>query len=137
MTLDEIGKLYYEHRMKMCLSLQHGLTDFYNRFHSPDDKTEDILTIRKLHVAMDEAVKIAYGWVDLQLEHGFQDTKQGLRFTISEEARREVLDRLLALNHERYKEEVKQGLHDKGVKGSKKKAAKGKKAKADDKQMSF
>ncbi|HMQ35141.1 MAG TPA: hypothetical protein PKD53_30765, partial [Chloroflexaceae bacterium] len=41
--------------------------------------------------------------------------------TISEAARREVLDRLLRLNHERYAEEVEAGLHDKGAK----KAAKG------------
>lgn len=32
---------------------------------------------------------------------------------ITEAARREVLDRLLALNHERYAQEVEMGLHDK------------------------
>ena len=58
----------------------------------------------------------AYGWDDLVLEHGFHETKQGLRYTISEEARREVLGRLLQLNHERYAEEVKLGLHEKGGK---------------------
>lgn len=51
--------------------------------------------------------------------HGFHQTKQGIRFTISEAARREVLDRLLRLNHERYKEEVAAGLHDKGTKKKK------------------
>ena len=61
----------------------------------------------------------AYGWSDLDLGHGFHATKQGERFTISESARRTVLDRLLALNHERYAEEVKAGLHDKkGKKGA-------------------
>ena len=54
-----------------------------------------------------------HGWQDLKQEHGFHDTKQGLRYTISEAAQREVLDRLLRLNHERYAEEVRQGLHDK------------------------
>jgi hypothetical protein len=49
-----------------------------------------------------------------------------LRRTISEAARRTVLDRLLALNHERYAEEVRQGLHDKGAK---KAAGKGKRGK--------
>ena len=34
-----------------------------------------------------------------KLGHGFHDTKQGVRFTISEPARREVLQRLLKLNH--------------------------------------
>lgn len=62
---------------------------------------------------MDNAVAAAYGWSDLTLGHGFHETKQGLRYTISEAARREVLDRLLRLNHERYAEEVEAGLHDK------------------------
>jgi hypothetical protein len=61
---------------------------------------------------MDEAVARAYGWEDLRLEHGFHETKQGLRYTISETARREVLDRLLLLNHERHEEEVRAGLWD-------------------------
>ena len=71
---------------------------------------------------MDQAVAAAYGWADLDLGHGFHETKQGLRYTIGEPALREVLARLLKLNHERYAEEVKQGLHDK-----KKPKAKGKK----------
>ena len=54
---------------------------------------------------MDKAVATAYGWQDLDLGHGFHETKQGIRFTISETARREVLDRLLALNHQRHAEE--------------------------------
>jgi len=58
----------------------------------------------------------------LDLVHGFHETKQGVRYTISEPARREVLARLLKLNHERYAEEVKQGLHEK-KKGATKKAA--------------
>ncbi len=43
------------------------------------------------------------------LGHAFHETAQGMRFTLSEVARREVLGRLLALNHSRY--EVKAGLH--------------------------
>ena len=48
------------------------------------------------------AVAAAYDWTGLDLGHGFHQTKQGIRYTISEAARRNVLDRLLALNHERY-----------------------------------
>ena len=73
------------------------------------------MQLRALHKEMDEAVAIAYGWDDLVLGHGFHETKQGLRYTISEVARREVLGRLLKLNHERYAEEVAAGLHEKGV----------------------
>ena len=78
---------------------------------------------------MDNAVAAAYGWSDLDLGHGFHETKQGIRFTISESARREVLARLLKLNHERYAEEVAQGLHDKG-KGKPKSAGRKGKGKA-------
>jgi hypothetical protein len=42
---------------------------------------------------MDWAVAVAYGWPDLDLGHGFHQTKQGLRYTISEAARRDVLGR--------------------------------------------
>src|ERR1700682_149606 len=56
-------------------------------------------------------------------------TKQGLRYTISETARRKVLARLLKLNHERYAEEVRQGLHEKKGKGTRGKG-RGKKAPA-------
>jgi hypothetical protein len=90
-----------------------GLTTTYNRFHDPAEAAADIQTLRNLHVEMDLAVASTYGWSDLNLDHGFHQTKQGTRFTISESARREVLGRLLKLNHERYAEEVAQGLHDK------------------------
>ena len=69
---------------------------------------------------LNQAVAAAYGWSDLDLGHGFHATKQGERYTSSEPARRTVLDRLLALNHQRYAEEVKAGLHDKGAKKGKK-----------------
>lgn len=121
---------------------QEGLTKTYNRFHNPDETAADIQQLRELHIEMDNAVAAAYGWQDLELSHGFHQTKQGLRFTISETARREVLDRLLELNHQRYAEEVAQGLHDKGKKkgksGGKKKAqSESKKQDNDNGQMSL
>ena len=103
---------------------QEGLTKTYNRLHSADDTADDIQHLRDLHAEMDMAVAAAYGWTNLDLGHGFHETKQGLRFTISESARREVLARLLKLHHERYAEEVAQGLHDK----DKKKGTKAKKS---------
>ena len=77
------------------LANQEGLTKTYNHFHDPHEHSADIVKLRELHKEMDEAVAHAYGWDDLELEHGFHETKQGLRYTISEAARREVLDRLL------------------------------------------
>ncbi|MHC5717578.1 MAG: hypothetical protein ACYTX0_37115 [Nostoc sp.] len=125
-----------------CSPRQEGLTKTYNRFHNPDETAADIQQLRELHIEMDNAVAAAYSWQDLELSHGFHQTKQGLRFTISETARREVLDRLLELNHQRYSDEVAQGLHDKGKKkgksGGKKKAqAESKKQDNDNGQMSL
>jgi hypothetical protein len=128
-NLNTIGSTYYTHRQSIMHDRQEGLTKTYNRFHNPNETAPDIQQLRSLHIEMDQAVAIAYGWQDLELEHGFHKTKQGDRFTISENARREVLDRLLQLNHDRYAEEVKQGLHDK-KKGKGKTA---KKQKAEDK----
>src|SRR5260370_26132749 len=97
---------------------QEGLRKTYNRFHDHKEIAADIVKLRELHREMDEAVTKTYGWDDLKLEHGFHETKQGLRYTISEAARREVLDRLLLLNHQRHEEEVRAGLFEKkGAKG--------------------
>ncbi len=117
--LCDIGKAYHEFRKGFMLRQNEGLTKTYNRFHDPDESSADIQKLRDLHVEMDQAVAAAYGWTDLELGHDFHEAKQGIRFTISEPARREVLQRLLKLNHERYAEEVKQGLH--GKKGAAKK----------------
>ncbi len=117
------AEICYRFRGECMVRRGEGLTQIYNRLHDPDMSSSDIQTLRALHVEMDKAVTAAYGWDDLDLGHGFHETKQGLRFTINETARREVLQRLLKLNHERYAEEVKQGLHDK-TKRSKGKNAK-------------
>jgi hypothetical protein len=69
--------------------------------------------LREFHVELDSSVAKSYGWTDLDLDHNFHDRKQGIGFTINPTARQEILDRLLELNHQRYAEEVAQGLHEK------------------------
>ena len=104
-VVGEVGRKYHEFRRQILRSHNEGLTKTYNRFHDPDDTSEDIARLRILHVEMDQAVAAAYGWSDLELGHGFHEIKQGVRYTISESARRTILDRLLALNHQRHAEE--------------------------------
>jgi hypothetical protein len=116
-SLTGNGIRYQEFRHEIMLTRQEGLTKTYNRFHDQGEMSEDIAQLRALHVEMDKAVAAAYGWSDLDLGHGFHDTKQGVRYTISESARRVVLDRLLTLNHQRYEEELRTGLHEKKAKG--------------------
>ena len=111
-TAREIGERYHSSRQTIMRDRKEGLTKTYNRFHAADEMSADIQKLRELHVEMDAAVAAAYGWSDLTLDHGFHETKQGVRYTISETDRREVLARLLTLNHERYADEVKRGLHE-------------------------
>jgi hypothetical protein len=108
-----LGEKYSQYRQLIMSQFNLGLTALYNRLHDALDTDPRIMEMRNLQVEVDQAVVIIYGWQGLDLDHGFHETKQGIRFTISEAARREVLDRLLALNHQRHAEEVAAGLHDK------------------------
>ncbi len=89
-----------------------GLTATYNRFHDPDEGADDIARLRTLHTEMDSPWPLAYGWQDL--DSATASTKRS-RASATRSARRrcQVLARLLALNHERYAEEVRAGLHEK------------------------
>jgi hypothetical protein len=111
---DEVGAAGHAldaHRRQLMLDRWEGLTKTYNRVHNPKEHSDDIARLRELHAELDHAVAQAYGWADLDLDHGFHDTRQGVRFTIGPAARVEVLDRLLELNHDRYRAEVERGLH--------------------------
>jgi hypothetical protein len=100
------------HRQGYMISADEGLTSTYNRFHDPQDSTPAIVKLRELHVALDHAVRDAYGWEDLDLGHGFHPVRgQGTRFTFAPEVAEEILERLLELNKERYEAEVAAGLH--------------------------
>jgi hypothetical protein len=106
------GKALDEFRAPLMVRTNLGLTKTYNRVHNPDEHDQDIVRLRELHVGLDYAVRDAYGWSDLELDHHHWETPQGMRFTVSPAAKDELLDRLLELNHERYAEEVAAGLHD-------------------------
>ena len=67
--IEEIGQRYYDYRAELMAVNGLGMTKLYNRFHCPDDLSEEITDLRLLHVAMDSAVTIAYGWRDLKLAH--------------------------------------------------------------------
>ena len=103
--LESVGNEYHDIRQSIMFRRREGLTQTYNRFHDPTETSTEFANLRDLHVKMDQSVADAYGWQDLKFGHGFHETKQGIRYTISEAASREVLDRLLALNHQRYAEE--------------------------------
>ncbi len=112
-TVGMIGQALNEFRADLMIRTNLGLTKTYNRVHNPDEHDADIVRLRELHVELDHAVRDAYGWNDLPLDHHHWETPQGMRFTVSPAAKNELLDRLLELNHERYAAEVAAGFHDK------------------------
>jgi hypothetical protein len=146
--LEKIGLEYHEFRRQLMLDMQLGLTKTYNLFHNPqcsmdnvqsamdirefksaklqipmEEAIQRIEKLRALHKQMDEAVLKAYGWIDINLAHDFYEVdylpeNDRIRYTISPEARKEILKRLLELNHKIHAEEVAKGLWEK--KGKKK-----------------
>lgn len=119
--LESIGEQLDALRRQMMVSRNIGLTALYNLFHNPAEKDAELEEMRKLHREIDEAVRDAYGWSDIDLGHGFHEVgylpaNDNVRYTISEPARIEILKRLSALNRQRWEEEEKAGLHKKGKK---------------------
>lgn len=103
-ALEAIGRTLDEERREIMLRRQLGLTALYNKVNDPalaDSADPDVARLRIIHRELDEAVMAAYGWDDVPLDHGFHTYRKMTRWTISPAARVEVLDRLLALNHER------------------------------------
>ncbi len=143
--LENIASLYKEHRSKVMYKIELGLTKIYNLLNTKDitvdyvikaskqsqeiceEAYNDILKLRKLHKEMNETVLKAYNWEDIDLAHDFYEVdylpeNDRVRYTISPDARKEILKRLLKLNHEIHEQEVKAGLHAKGITKKKQKA---------------
>ena len=124
-SLESSGQAYYEFRAALMVRNNEGLTKTYNRFHDPDERSPDILTLRDLHAAMDRAVLDAYGWTDLQPACAFlldyeEDNDEGesgggrrrkkpWRYRWPDDVRDEVLARLLELNRQRALQEGLRG----------------------------
>jgi hypothetical protein len=132
--MDQVGVEIDIFRRGLMERRRIGLTDLYNRVNSDGAQDDEIAHLREIHMEVDEVVREAYAldeerehaireheakvasaplpsWREIELGHGFRETPQGVRFTISPQARVDVLDKLLALNHYRYDQEVKRGLH--------------------------
>lgn len=58
---------YFDFRTKTLIRSESGLIDLMNRFHDPNETSEEIQKLRGFHEAMDRAVLNAYGWQDLAL----------------------------------------------------------------------
>ncbi|GLZ09551.1 hypothetical protein Acsp03_70170 [Actinomadura sp. NBRC 104412] len=142
--MDDAGNRLESIRSQIMLQARVGLTEIYGRVHDVHVSSREVSNLRQAHIEVDEAVRESYAldeelepaireaealvtsgslpsWREIELKHGFYETGQGVRFTISPQARDLVLDKLLVLNHYRYRQEVAQGLHKR--KGSRKKGS--------------
>jgi hypothetical protein len=123
-ALATLGAAYHEFRRVLMRQLLLGLTDIYNLFHTRDLTIvqvakaskkamaeaeagfQGIIELRRLHRALDFAIRDSYGWTDLDLDYDFHEVdtlaeNDRVRYTFSPAARKEVLKRLLAENHRR------------------------------------
>jgi hypothetical protein len=121
-VLQKAGRDYFDYRATLMVRNNQGLTKTYNRVHDPEERDPDIAKLRDLHAAMDRAVLDAYGWTDIQPTCEFildyedeEDDEPGKaskkkkpwRYRWPDEIRDEVLGRLLELNAQRAREELK------------------------------
>ncbi|MDM8556735.1 hypothetical protein QUF75_18570 [Desulfococcaceae bacterium HSG7] len=142
LQLEQFGNSYSKLRSRIMAELSIGLTKVYNLFNSKKLSVEDIvnkskqceeqcketyiniLSLRELHKNMDQTVLKSYGWEDLDLAHDFYEVdylpeNDRIRYTITPAARKEVLKRLLKLNHAIHDRELKEGLSSKRKTGRK------------------
>lgn len=132
-NLEVLSKSYFLKRKEVMQRIEIGLTKTYNLFHDSNlndgnniwlkkhlqkydeinysEIKDNINKLRDLQVRLDNIVLSSYGWSDLNLKHDFYELEHltgndRTRFTIHPDARKEILKRLLLLNHQHYKEET-------------------------------
>ncbi len=110
--------LFYKY-LNTCRIIQNkyslGLTNLFNSHHNPKSHI-DTFELKELIIQIDEQIKKNYDWSDIKLKHDFYEMgylpeNDRIRFTIHPDARREILKRLLELNHTIFEEEARKGLH--------------------------
>lgn len=84
-----------------------GLTDVMNAIHSPDNADATIVELRRLLSVIDAKVAVAYGWNDVDVTYDFRELDGGSandrwRWSLSADATSTLLERLVALNRERF-----------------------------------
>ena len=107
-----------ENLAKQCTTLQNeqmqstniGITEFMNNINNEADTSSPVELFRSLKAKLDQEIINAYGWTDINLNHGFYDLdflpkNDCTRFTISQSARDKIISRLANLNQERFSEQ--------------------------------
>ncbi|QSB25245.1 DNA methyltransferase [Flavobacterium sp. CLA17] len=118
--VEDLGLDLYKLRMELMFKYKIGLTDLQNIYHKRNLKSDspyfdDIILLRELQKKTDWLIMETYAWEDIQLQHDFYAMEylpenDRIRFTIHPQARREILRRLLLLNHQLYTEEASRNV---------------------------
>jgi hypothetical protein len=98
-------KLFEKKYGKNCLWLKKHIQQINTASYS--ETVKKVLELREVQMNLDIAVVQSYGWVDISLKHGFYEMEylpenDRIRFTVQHSARKEILKRLLELNHKTY-----------------------------------
>ena len=109
-SMNALGDEFFSKRQAYMEANGQGLTKFYNDFHDPQILEPDLEGLRKQQSSLNETVVAAYGWEDIDLATGFHQVSylpdgKNTRFTVSEAARNELVQRLALLNKERHDSE--------------------------------
>ena len=96
--LEQIGRDLEFDRRAIMDQRQLGLTKLYNLVNDPNVADTDVIRLREIHTAIDRSVLEAYGWADIEPDHGFHVYRSMERWTVGPGARLEIMDRLLEEN---------------------------------------
>ena len=123
--LKDVAGRYCERRFQIMQQYRKGLTATYNEFHDPNSDWPEIVELRSLHDCLDHAVLDAYGWKEIRPRCDFfpefdeedeavekRPQKRKYRYRWPDEARDEVLAKMLDLNRQRAFEEGQVGSDD-------------------------
>lgn len=87
------------------LRQQGGVTPALNAFNDETNISPDVMEARKLMQTINTEVAKAYGWDDLDLSPSFEDRGLGKRLYLKKDIEREILRRLVELNHRIWNEQ--------------------------------
>ena len=108
--MRSVGHRYHDCRCQIMTVSGFGLNECHNRFHDSTNNDDKIVELRELLCEMDYTICAAYGWDGIDLEHDFyvQDhlpENDNVRFTLSNEAKSAVLQKLFELNKAQFESE--------------------------------
>jgi len=114
--LEQLGREFFERRQSFMERQNKGLTKFYNDFHDRQVTGQAIEELRQTQEAINKAVCTKYGWADVEWtcdfhEVGYLPEGRNTRFSVSEDARLDMVRRLSKLNKARFQEQSRLSAH--------------------------